>query len=56
MKTMLIDVENDSIEEMADKMQGFEQVVFSVGSGGSTGADKTELFSDNSEDKISLRF
>lgn len=41
MKTLLIDVENDSIEEMADKMQGFKQVVFSVGSGGSTGADKT---------------
>lgn len=40
-KASLIDVANDSIEEMAEKMKGFEQVVFSVGSGGSTGADQT---------------
>lgn len=40
-KATLIDVENDSINELADKIKGFEQVVFSVGSGGSTGADKT---------------
>ena len=40
-KALLIDVANDSIEEMAEKMTDFEQVVFSVGSGGSTGADQT---------------
>ncbi len=40
-KASLIDVEKDSIEELAEKMKGFEQVVFSVGSGGSTGADQT---------------
>lgn len=37
----LVDVELDSIDELADKFKGFEQVVFSVGSGGKTGADKT---------------
>lgn len=37
----LIDVENDSIETLTDKFKGFDQVVFSVGSGGNTGADKT---------------
>lgn len=40
-ESLLIDVENDSIEELTDKVANFEQVVFSVGSGGSTGADKT---------------
>src|SRR5690625_4344162 len=40
-KAALIDVDKDSIEELEDKIKGFEQVVFSVGSGGSTGADKT---------------
>ncbi|MGO1923277.1 MAG: NAD(P)-binding oxidoreductase [Jeotgalicoccus sp.] len=40
-QALLIDVEKDSIEEMADKMKDFEQVVFSVGSGGSTGAEQT---------------
>lgn len=40
-KALLIDVEKDSIEELAEKMKGFEQVVFSVGSGGSTGAEQT---------------
>ncbi|CAD2071239.1 NAD(P)-binding oxidoreductase [Jeotgalicoccus meleagridis] len=39
--TLLIDVANDSIDELSDKLKGFEQVVFSVGSGGSTGADQT---------------
>lgn len=40
-KATLIDVEKDSVDELAEKMKGIEQVVFSVGSGGSTGADKT---------------
>lgn len=40
-KATLIDVENDSINELTEKVKGFDQVVFSVGSGGSTGADKT---------------
>ena len=40
-KALLIDVEKDSIEELAEKMKGFEQVVFSVGSGGNTGAEQT---------------
>lgn len=40
-RATLIDVENDSIEELTNKMKEFKQVVFSVGSGGSTGADKT---------------
>src|SRR5699024_3096388 len=39
--TLLIDVANDSIDELSDKLKGFEQVVFSVGSGGTTGADQT---------------
>lgn len=37
----LVDVEKDTIDDLAKKFKGFEQVVFSVGSGGSTGADKT---------------
>ncbi|RIN53426.1 NAD(P)-binding oxidoreductase [Staphylococcus simulans] len=37
----LVDVENDTIDDLTKKFKGFEQVVFSVGSGGSTGADKT---------------
>lgn len=40
-KASLIDVEKDSVEELREKMKGFEQVVFSVGSGGSTGAEQT---------------
>ncbi len=36
-----VDVETDSIDALADKFKGYEQLVFSVGSGGSTGADKT---------------
>lgn len=39
--SLLIDVAEDSIDELNDKIKGFEQVVFSVGSGGSTGADQT---------------
>jgi uncharacterized protein YbjT (DUF2867 family) len=38
---ILVDVENDSIESLTDKFKGFDNVVFSVGSGGSTGPDKT---------------
>lgn len=37
----LVNVEKDTIDDLAKKFKGFEQVVFSVGSGGSTGADKT---------------
>lgn len=37
----LIDVEKDSIQTLTDKFQSYNKVVFSVGSGGSTGADKT---------------
>lgn len=37
----LIDLEMASIEELTEKFQGYDQVIFSVGSGGSTGADKT---------------
>lgn len=37
----LVDVEKDSIEELTEKFNGFDKVIFSVGSGGSTGADKT---------------
>ncbi|PHK49072.1 NAD(P)-binding oxidoreductase [Staphylococcus edaphicus] len=40
-KATLIDVEADDIESLTDKLKGFDKVVFSVGSGGSTGADKT---------------
>lgn len=40
-KATLIDVEKDSVDELAEKMKSFEQVVFSVGSGGSTGAEQT---------------
>lgn len=40
-KATLIDVEKDSVEELIEKMKDFEQVVFSVGSGGSTGAEQT---------------
>ena len=40
-KAALIDVEKDSVDELAEKMNGIEQVVFSVGSGGSTGAEQT---------------
>ena len=40
-KAVLIDVEHDDIETLTEKMNGFDKVLFSVGSGGSTGADKT---------------
>ncbi|PTU84873.1 oxidoreductase [Staphylococcus pasteuri] len=40
-KALNIDVENDSIEDLTNKFQSFDKVIFSVGSGGSTGADKT---------------
>lgn len=40
-KASLIDVEKDSVEELTEKMKSFDQVVFSVGSGGSTGAEQT---------------
>ncbi|MCU5746609.1 SDR family oxidoreductase [Staphylococcus sp. SQ8-PEA] len=40
-KSLLIDVEKDDIDTLKDKVKGFEKVIFSVGSGGSTGADKT---------------
>lgn len=36
-----IDVEHDSLETLQSKLEGYDQVVFSVGSGGKTGADKT---------------
>lgn len=38
---ILIDVEADDIDTLTEKINGFDKVVFSVGSGGSTGADKT---------------
>ncbi|PNZ66739.1 NAD(P)-dependent oxidoreductase [Staphylococcus croceilyticus] len=37
----LVDVEKDSIDELTEKFNEFDKVIFSVGSGGSTGADKT---------------
>ena len=40
-KALNIDVEKESIEELKNKFQSFDKVLFSVGSGGSTGADKT---------------
>ncbi|KKD24271.1 oxidoreductase [Staphylococcus cohnii subsp. cohnii] len=40
-KATLIDVETDDIQALTEKFKGFDRVVFSVGSGGSTGADKT---------------
>ena len=39
--SVLIDVEQDSIETLTSKLSGYDQIVFSVGSGGKTGADKT---------------
>ena len=39
--TVLIDVEQDDIDTLTQKMEGYDTVVFSVGSGGKTGADKT---------------
>ncbi len=38
---ILIDAEKDSIDDLTEKFKGFDKVIFSVGSGGSTGADKT---------------
>ncbi|MHD0397146.1 SDR family oxidoreductase [Staphylococcus simulans] len=40
-QALRVDVENDSIDELAEKFKDYDQVVFSVGSGGSTGDDKT---------------
>ncbi|UXU64641.1 SDR family oxidoreductase [Staphylococcus agnetis] len=40
-KATQIDVEHDSIETLQSKLEGYDQVVFSVGSGGKTGADQT---------------
>lgn len=40
-KATQIDVEHDSIETLQSKLEGYDQVVFSIGSGGGTGADKT---------------
>lgn len=40
-KATLVDVEKDSIEYLTQTFKGFDKVIFSVGSGGSTGADKT---------------
>ncbi|MEP9853414.1 SDR family oxidoreductase [Staphylococcus aureus] len=40
-EAILIDVEADSIETLTEKVNGYDKVIFSVGSGGSTGADKT---------------
>ncbi|MGD3156030.1 NAD(P)-binding oxidoreductase [Staphylococcus warneri] len=40
-KALNIDVEKDSIEDLKNKFKTFDKVIFSVGSGGSTGADKT---------------
>ena len=40
-KATLIDVEADDVQTLTEKFKGFDRVVFSVGSGGSTGADKT---------------
>ena len=36
-----VDVEKHEIDELADKFKDIDQLVFSVGSGGSTGDDKT---------------
>lgn len=40
-KAELVDVAKASIEELAEQFQQYDQVIFSVGSGGSTGADQT---------------
>lgn len=40
-EAILVDVEKDSIEELTEKFNEFDKVIFSVGSGGSTGADNT---------------
>ncbi|MBI5974355.1 SDR family oxidoreductase [Staphylococcus canis] len=37
----IVDVEKQSIEDLQHIFNDFDQVIFSVGSGGSTGADKT---------------
>ncbi|SCT32797.1 SDR family oxidoreductase [Staphylococcus caeli] len=39
--SLLIDVEADDIATLTEKFKGFDKVVFSVGSGGNTSADKT---------------
>lgn len=40
-KAQLIDVEKDDIDTLKEKVKGFDKVIFSVDSGGNTGADKT---------------
>ncbi|AKS66329.1 SDR family oxidoreductase [Staphylococcus coagulans] len=39
--TVYIDIEKESIESLTKLFQDYNQVIFSVGSGGRTGADKT---------------
>ena len=41
MEATLVDVEKDSIEDLTETFNGYDKVLFTVGSGGSTGADKT---------------
>lgn len=40
-KATKIDVEKDNIEDLTETFKQFDKIIFSVGSGGSTGADKT---------------
>ncbi|MGO3050863.1 oxidoreductase [Staphylococcus casei] len=40
-EAILIDVEADDLATLTEKIKGYDKVIFSVGSGGSTGADKT---------------
>lgn len=40
-KATKIDVEKDNIEDLTETFKAFDKIIFSVGSGGSTGADKT---------------
>ena len=40
-KATLVDVEKDNIDDLTQTFKEFDKVIFSVGSGGSTGADKT---------------
>ena len=45
MKAILVDVENDSIETLTETFKPFDKVIFSVGSGGNTGAVKSMIAS-----------
>lgn len=40
-ESLLIDVEADDIATLTNKFKDFDKIVFTVGSGGNTGADKT---------------